>query len=299
MPNKVIIRIIAGLLFLGATFAPLPQSAWANEPWYPGALLDYFKERMRNDSARTFLPISLAEELALGKEIAIEINRRFGGLLQNDDLIRYLNQVGMNLGRVSSRPDLHYTLGILNADFINAYAIPGGMIFITRGLLAQVRDESELAGVLAHEVAHIARKHAIETFADERKKEMLRVISRQELEDNPATVKNLYAKMKSNVLDRDMGEEMEIEADQIARIMTARLGYDPDGLARYLVRVSRVSPNREGHFQFSPALEKRIKFLEWKSGLDRQTHGEQKSEYKVLAERFRKFINAHTLGTQP
>src|SRR5205085_2639859 len=76
----------------------------------------------------------------------------------------YLNQVGKNLALHSSRPNLPWTFGAVESDAVNAYSAPGGYVLVTKGLLKRIKTESELAGVLAHEMGHVNRRHAFEQY---------------------------------------------------------------------------------------------------------------------------------------
>jgi beta-barrel assembly-enhancing protease len=80
-------------------------------------------------------------------------------LVQNDKLQAYVNQVGLWLAMQTERPDLPWRFGVMDSDSVNAFAAPGGYVFITRGLLLRMRSEAELAGVLAHEIAHVLKRH--------------------------------------------------------------------------------------------------------------------------------------------
>nr|MBA3967167.1 M48 family metalloprotease [Nitrospirales bacterium] len=109
-------------------------------------------------------PIGLEEEITLGEAVAVEAFSRFGGEYPNQDWTRYVNLVGKTVAEVSDRPTLTYHFAILNSQEQNAFAAPGGYIFITVGLLKTLKNEAELAGVLAHEIAHVTQKHMLETI---------------------------------------------------------------------------------------------------------------------------------------
>jgi hypothetical protein len=108
------------------------------------------------------------EEYTLGGAIALNWVDQGGGLLPlepNAKLVRYLNVVGMNLGAQSSRPLMQWTFGILQSEeSFNAISAPGGYIFVTRGLLRGVENEAQLAGVLAHEIAHVTSRHVLNRY---------------------------------------------------------------------------------------------------------------------------------------
>jgi predicted Zn-dependent protease len=99
-----------------------------------------------------------AREKALGAQIAASINARVP-LVQDVPLNLYVNDLGQLLARHSERPDLQYHFYIVDTDAVNAFALPGGYIYVDRGLIQRTRDVSELAGVLAHEIGHVALRH--------------------------------------------------------------------------------------------------------------------------------------------
>jgi len=102
--------------------------------------------------------VNEARERQLGAQIAANINARVP-LVQDVPLNLYVNDLGQLLARRSERPDLQYHFYIVDTDAVNAFALPGGYIYVDRGLIARTRNVSELAGVLAHEIAHVALRH--------------------------------------------------------------------------------------------------------------------------------------------
>src|SRR5262249_45419213 len=98
------------------------------------------------------------QEANIGKEYA-SLLVGAAPLLDRPALQRYVNQVGRWLSLHSDRPDLDWRFGVLDTDNLNAFATPGGYVLVTKGLLARLKNEAELAGVLAHEIAHVVKKH--------------------------------------------------------------------------------------------------------------------------------------------
>ena len=98
--------------------------------------------------------LSEAEELAIGQQQDVEIRREMG-VYDDQALQRYVSEIGQDLARASHRPNLPWTFTIVDSPAINAFALPGGYIYVTRGILAYLDDEAELAGVLGHEIGHV------------------------------------------------------------------------------------------------------------------------------------------------
>ena len=107
--------------------------------------------------------LSEAEELAIGQQQDVEIRREMG-VYDDPELQRYVSDIGQELARNSHRPNLPWTFTIVDSPAINAFALPGGYVYVTRGILAYLDDESELAGVLGHEIGHVTARHAAQAY---------------------------------------------------------------------------------------------------------------------------------------
>src|SRR5438093_2661715 len=106
------------------------------------------------------LTISAEEERKIGEEVSAKIRQRFG-VVQDPAVHKYVTLVGTLLARQSERPALAWTFIVLDTDGVNAFASPGGFVHVTRGALGLIRNEAELAGVLAHEIGHVVHKHTV------------------------------------------------------------------------------------------------------------------------------------------
>ena len=107
--------------------------------------------------------LSEAEELAIGQQQDAEIRREMG-VYDDAALQRYVNDIGQQLARNSHRPNLPWSFTIVDSPAINAFALPGGYVYLTRGILAYLDDEAELAGVLGHEIGHVTARHAAQAY---------------------------------------------------------------------------------------------------------------------------------------
>ena len=103
------------------------------------------------------------QELELGRQAAAEIERQMPAY-QDDRLQRYVSDIGMRLAKTSERPRLPWQFTVVDASAVNAFALPGGYVYITRGILPYLNDESELAGVLGHEIGHVAARHTVRQY---------------------------------------------------------------------------------------------------------------------------------------
>ena len=100
-----------------------------------------------------------------GQEQHPKILKEFGGVYQKPDLARYVGSIGQLLARTSETPSFTFTFTVLNSPVINAFATPGGFVYVTRGLLALADNEAELAGVLAHEIGHVVARHSAQRYS--------------------------------------------------------------------------------------------------------------------------------------
>jgi predicted Zn-dependent protease len=178
------------------------------------------------------LPIGPEEEHAIGFSIAATVAGRYP-LLQDEALTRYVNLVGLTIARQSIRGDeVAFRFGVLDTDEVNAFAAPGGYILVTRAALASMQSEAELAGVLAHEVAHVDETHVLD--------EIRRSSVFAEVRDEAAfssVIADQLAQVGSGLLFTGLSREDELEADSLAVLYAASTGYRADGLVRFLDRL--------------------------------------------------------------
>ena len=184
------------------------------------------------------------EEADIGKEYA-SLLVGAAPLLDNAPVQRYVNRVGRWLSLHSERPDLNWQFGVLDSPNINAFATPGGYIFITKGLLERMKSESELAGALAHEISHVVKKHhlaamrkgaGIQAGAD-----ILSEYVAQSGQRSPVAKDRLISGAKEVML-RGLDKDDEFEADRMGVVIAARSGYDPYGLPAVLQMLQSMDP---------------------------------------------------------
>lgn len=183
------------------------------------------KARQANQS------IAEPEEIRMGSGIAANLLGA-SPLLADDRVQQYVNQVGRWVSLHTERPDLPWKFGVLASTDINAFATPGGTIFITRGLLQKLNNESELAGVLAHETVHVLRKHHLAALQKEARLGIATDLLGEALKDNQVLEKAVKA--GTEVYARGLDKNDEFEADRMGIVIATRAGYDPFGLPAVL-----------------------------------------------------------------
>lgn len=203
-----------------------------------------YRKRASHEGAGSYTKVSDVEaEIKFGRDVGARVLGRYR--LQDDKrLTRYLNLVGKAVALHAGRPEIEYRFALLQSDNVNAYAAPGGYIFITTGALAQMRDESELAAVLAHEVAHVTERHIVKALnirgADQSPEAGLaRLVGGA---GDPARVAFHQAvdKAMEILFEKGLQQQDEFDSDRIALTLLANTGYDPGALKRYLARVQAL-----------------------------------------------------------
>ncbi|WP_269531198.1 M48 family metalloprotease [Chitinimonas sp. BJYL2] len=180
--------------------------------------------------------ISEPEEVQMGGDLAATLLGA-SPLVNDAELQQYVNRVGMWLAQQSERPGLPWKFGVIDHPNVNAFATPGGHILITRGLLQRLRSESELAGVLAHEIAHVLRKHHLSAIQKSLGTAVLGDIANQYAENTGKRRAENLAKVVNGGKElylRGLDKEDEFEADRMGVVIAARGGYNPYGLVGVL-----------------------------------------------------------------
>lgn len=170
------------------------------------------------------IPISDRNEIKLGRGVAARVISRFG-IDYNLEATYYLNLLGTTIAQRSDRPDLPYHFAILDTNDVNAYACPGGFVFITRGALNMVQDEAELAAVLSHEIAHVTERHIIKALQHSQ----VMKIGAQMATDAFTNGGPLFDKMINVATDslfKGLKKSDEYDADRKAVAYLDRTGYD-------------------------------------------------------------------------
>jgi predicted Zn-dependent protease len=202
--------------------------------------------------------IEQEDEVKIGRGVAARLLGQYG--IWPDPVLRsYVTLVGQALVQSVGRQGLTYHFAILKDEGVNAYSAPGGYVFVTRGALRQMRDESELAGVLAHEIAHVNLRHVLTEienryFMQKAGETATQVMSTYGGSGGQATLAALQAggPVFSQIADgaaellyRGFNRSQEAEADKSAADYARRTGYDPGGLLRFLETSQARSQRKE------------------------------------------------------
>lgn len=178
--------------------------------------------------------VSERREQELGDRIAVQVNRQLP-IVRDSALQRYLATLGQPLAAASERPNLHYRFYLVNLPSLNAFALPGGHVYVTRGLIQQTRDRSELAGVLAHEIGHVAARHGARKLERElRTNRVVSMLYSLFLGGEPGLIDQQAIRLAGELWSAKHSRRDEHEADVLAVRYLLRAGVDPHGLLRLL-----------------------------------------------------------------
>jgi predicted Zn-dependent protease len=242
-----------------------------------GKIIDIGRQAVQQPSAKEF---TQEDEIALG-EAATASFLGASPLHHDASLQRYVNRVGKWVALHSDRADLPWTFSVIDTETINAFALPGGSIIVSSGLLKRLASESELAGVLAHEIAHVVKRHQLKAIQSGMQADFWKNVGTSVAADRVkigggavgSTVGNMA---KPYILDaagnlikdgfflRPLDRGLETEADQLAIVLATRAGYDPYGLVGALQMLAQYKGGGDAASVFSthPSATDRIAELE-------------------------------------
>lgn len=180
-----------------------------------------------------FVLVSESQEISMGRQADAEVRKQYH-VYPDKALQDYINRVGQRLARSSDRPNLQYHFTVLDTPDINAFALPGGYVYITRGILAYLNSEAELAAVLGHEIGHVAARHGVrQQSAAEAANIGVSIVSIFVPEINTNVGYNL-TNLFGGALLSGYGREHELEADRLGAKYMARAEYDPQAMIKVL-----------------------------------------------------------------
>ncbi len=223
------------------------------------------------------------EEQKLGAAVSERIRDRYG-VVQDEAVHRYVTLVGSVLAQASSRPNLPWTFIVLDVGSVNAFAAPGGYVHITRGALGLLKSEAELAGVLGHELVHVAEKHTIKAI---QKSKAVQMGAEETLSGNAGLFERAVTATYDNIVDKGFGRAEEHESDEMGIALANKVGYAPQGLGEFLTRIKERnsgSTEKRGLFASHPEMDERL------SNLTKAIASQKLVAKATLEDRYKKFI---------
>lgn len=222
--------------------------------------------------SKTFETFTPEQEYYIGRTISAMVLDKYPAF-ENGPANTYLNLLGQTLAAASDRPDTFggYRFQIQDSDEINAFAAPGGFIFVTKGLLRCCKDEDALAGVLAHEIGHVEKKHGLQAIQQSRITDALTTIGlegarqfgSQEVSMLTDAFSDSISDITNTLIVSGYSRGQEKEADLAAAGLLERVGYHPQGLMHMLAQMAgRIQPGAMDFAKTHPSPEDRIASLE-------------------------------------
>jgi len=210
--------------------------------------------------------IDYPTERTIGEGLALEGLKRFGNPVRNEALQQYVNLVGTAVATNSKRATIPYQFAVLDSRVQNAFAVPGGVIFVSRALVATLDNEAELAAVLSHEIGHVSAKHALKTIQRTQLLQGAGTITAASIGgDKGKNLASAIGELQSVLFDQGLDKNMEFEADLAAMETTYRTGYNPYAMITVLEKLQKLeasSKNKKGSwFSTHPPLSERIERL--------------------------------------
>jgi len=182
--------------------------------------------------------MSPEKELQVGAEEHPKMIKQFGGVLEDRALSVYVRELGMELAKTSEKPDLPWEFTVLNDSGVNAFALPGGYVYVTRGLLALASDKAELAGVLSHEIGHVTARHTAQryssTVAANVGVQILGVLSQVA---GLGRIGGDIASIGANAALKGYSRGQELESDMLGVRYMTNVGYDPEALISFFEKL--------------------------------------------------------------
>jgi predicted Zn-dependent protease len=189
-----------------------------------------------------FSETSEQEEVQIGRQLAGNLLGA-APLAKDERLQRYVNRVGRWVAAQGERPDLQWTFGVLESEDLNAFALPGGYVFVTKGLFDLLADEAELAGVLGHEIAHVMLQHHLKVLKKSQAIEMVGgIVGSQVAQRDTFGARQALLGKGAEALTRGLDKSAEFEADQVGIVLATRAGYVPYGLPAVLRKMASRNP---------------------------------------------------------
>jgi predicted Zn-dependent protease len=174
--------------------------------------------------------VSTDQEIGIGQKAFPKAVQQMGGEVRDPAVYGYVNRVGQRLGRISPRPDLPYEFKVVNDSTPNAFALPGGFVAITRGLLVNLENEAQLASVLGHEIGHVTARHSVQGMQRGALLNLgLAVLSGTTGQASYGPLAQQAGQLAAGLLDNTYSREQEREADRLGVDYMVAAGYNPQG----------------------------------------------------------------------
>jgi predicted Zn-dependent protease len=211
---------------------------------------------------REFNIVSESQEIAIGQQSHQEVIQEFGLYTEKPELARLVDRIGKKLAAESERPELPWTFTVLDTPMVNAMALPGGYIYVTRGMLERINSEDELAGVIGHEIAHVTARHAAQQISRTQLAQLGLVLGSVVAGPERTQQFGQLAQLGMTLLFQRYSRQQETQADLLGTGYMAEARYNPIGAERMLMTLQRLDKNGatglDRYFMSHPDPAKRV-----------------------------------------
>lgn len=225
------------------------DDATANDPRRPLSTDEdpaMIGKRKLNSGLFAKMSMSIEKEVALGRQLAAEIDRE-AKFIDDPVITEYVNRVGQNIV-LHSDAKVPFTIKVIDSDEVNAFALPGGFFYVNKGLILAADNESELAGVMGHEIAHVAARHAAETQAKGMLAQIGLIAGSIFLGGIPGAILQNTAGLGLGAGFAKFSRDAEREADKLGVQYLYAAGYDPNAMATMFEKLSSLNKKKPGFF---------------------------------------------------
>lgn len=247
---------------------------------------------------REFMLVSEQQEISMGKEYDPQVVATYG-VYDDAEIAAYISDIGQRIATVSDRPGLPYEFKVLDSPVINAFAVPGGYVYFTRGILAYLNNEAEVVGVMGHEVGHIAARHSAKQISQQQIATIGLGVG-SILSDDVAKYAGL-AQAGLGLLFLRFGRDAERQSDQLGVDYSTKLGYDATEMANFFGTLDKMSGGESGGmpgwFSTHPAPDERVQNVTRMA--QEQQAKNPAANYEVNREKYLRKIDGMVFGEDP
>ena len=243
--------------------------------------------------------VSEQEEMKIGRETDLQIKKEYG-VYQDPKLTAYLDGLYQRLGKLSHRPNLPYQFKVVDVSVVNAFAVPGGYVYFTRGILASLNNEAELAGVMGHEIGHITARHSAQQMSRAQLAQ-IGLLAGMVLSDTFRALSDAVG-LGVGMLFVSFSRENERQADDLGVEYASKAGYDARQMANFFETLEKMNPGSDktglpSWFSTHPSPEEREKTVreraaEWQKQLGLK-------DPKINRDQYLKEIDGLVYGEDP
>ncbi|MCR4305310.1 MAG: M48 family metalloprotease [Gallionella sp.] len=251
----------------------------------PAFAEDDFRKRVNQEPESFATDDDVKAEIVFGRTLAARILGKYA-FYENGKLNEYVNKIGKGMAQFANRPEIEFRFAVIDTDIVNAFAAPGGYIFITKGAMARMADEAELAAVISHEIAHVTEKHIVKELNIKGTDASPVSGFAQLLGGGSGAARVVFSQMVDQaaeiLFEKGLKKQDEFDSDKVATMTLAVAGYDPTALKRYLKKISGAEKETKSLTGTHPSFKERIENVDAVLAENQLTENKQ----AIVKERF-------------